>query len=186
MNDPDPQQEPSMEEILASIRRIISEDDTEGGPPADAAPAEPVPEPVPEPAPEPEPEPVAAASGADVLDLTDEVQNDGTVVNLDTGRSVDDGPASEVVELELKDVVDGPAIMADETVDAASDAMSSLVNVGEGGTTRNLGVGGRSIEDMVREMVRPLLKEWLDANLPGMVERMVASEIDRVSKRVQR
>jgi hypothetical protein len=40
----------------------------------------------------------------------------------------------------------------------------------------------RTLEDLVREMLRPLLKSWLDDNLPGMVERIVRSEIERVSR----
>ena len=40
----------------------------------------------------------------------------------------------------------------------------------------------RTLEDLVREMLRPLLKAWLDDNLPGMVERMVRAEIERVSR----
>ena len=40
----------------------------------------------------------------------------------------------------------------------------------------------RTLEDLVREMLRPLLKSWLDDNLPGMVERIVRAEIERVSR----
>ena len=40
----------------------------------------------------------------------------------------------------------------------------------------------RTLEDLVREMLRPLLKSWLDDNLPGMVERLVRAEIERVSR----
>jgi cell pole-organizing protein PopZ len=40
--------------------------------------------------------------------------------------------------------------------------------------------GGPTIEDLVREEVRPILKQWLDANLPPLVERLVRSEIERV------
>ncbi len=40
----------------------------------------------------------------------------------------------------------------------------------------------RTLEDLVREMLRPLLKSWLDDNLPGMVERIVKAEIERVSR----
>lgn len=40
----------------------------------------------------------------------------------------------------------------------------------------------RTLEDLVREMLRPMLKNWLDENLPGMVERLVRSEIERVSR----
>jgi cell pole-organizing protein PopZ len=40
----------------------------------------------------------------------------------------------------------------------------------------------RTLEDLVREMLRPMLKVWLDDNLPGMVERLVRAEIERVSR----
>ena len=40
----------------------------------------------------------------------------------------------------------------------------------------------RTLEDLVREMLRPLLKSWLDDNLPGMVERIVRAEIERVAR----
>jgi len=40
----------------------------------------------------------------------------------------------------------------------------------------------RTLEDLVREMLRPLLKSWLDDNLPGMVERLVRAEIERVAR----
>jgi hypothetical protein len=40
----------------------------------------------------------------------------------------------------------------------------------------------RTLEDLVREMLRPLLKGWLDDNLPGLVERLVRAEIERVSR----
>ena len=41
---------------------------------------------------------------------------------------------------------------------------------------------GRTLEDLVTEMLRPMLKTWLDDNLPGMVERLVRAEIERVSR----
>ena len=41
---------------------------------------------------------------------------------------------------------------------------------------------GRTIEDLVRDMLRPMLKTWLDDNLPGLVERLVRAEIERVSR----
>ena len=40
----------------------------------------------------------------------------------------------------------------------------------------------RTLEDLVREMLRPMLKTWLDDNLPGMVERLVRAEIERVAR----
>ena len=46
-----------------------------------------------------------------------------------------------------------------------------------------MGEGGKTIEDMVKEMLRPMLKEWLDRNLPPMVERIVEREIMRLTRR---
>jgi cell pole-organizing protein PopZ len=47
---------------------------------------------------------------------------------------------------------------------------------------RGLGVGGPGVtlEDIVRESLKPLLREWLDANLPDLVERLVRKEIERL------
>ena len=57
-------------------------------------------------------------------------------------------------------------------VDSAFNALAQTVLV----------QNARTLEDLVREMLRPMLKSWLDDNLPGMVERIVKSEIERVSR----
>jgi cell pole-organizing protein PopZ len=57
-------------------------------------------------------------------------------------------------------------------VDSAFNALAQTVLV----------QNARTLEDLVREMLRPLLKGWLDDNLPGMVERIVKAEIERVSR----
>ncbi len=57
-------------------------------------------------------------------------------------------------------------------VDSAFNALAQTV----------LSQNARTLEDLVREMLRPMLKSWLDDNLPGMVERMVRAEIERVSR----
>ena len=57
-------------------------------------------------------------------------------------------------------------------VDSAFNALAQTV------LTQN----ARTLEDLVREMLRPMLKTWLDDNLPGMVERLVRAEIERVSR----
>lgn len=57
-------------------------------------------------------------------------------------------------------------------VDSAFNALAQTVLV----------QNARTLEDLVREMLRPLLKSWLDDNLPGMVERIVKGEIERVSR----
>lgn len=57
-------------------------------------------------------------------------------------------------------------------VDSAFNALAQTVLV----------QNGRTLEDLVREMLRPMLKSWLDDNLPGLVERLVRAEIERVSR----
>lgn len=229
MSDQNTEQEPSMEEILASIRRIISEDgDEENAAPAAEA-AEAAPEPVAEegPAEEPEPEPEPAAE-EDVLELTDEVQDDGTVVNLNTGEPaaeaeleaeetpeefVETLEAEEEVELEMVDAEEEPAPaepaieetpepvpepaeeLAAEAAerlvsdDPAMTSVSSLSALAAAVDTHRRAVdpsiGPRTIEDLVKEVMRPMIKEWLDDNLPSLVERMVGREIERLTREAE-
>ncbi len=61
---------------------------------------------------------------------------------------------------------------AGAAVDSAFHALAQTV----------LSQNARTLEDLVRDMLRPMLKSWLDDNLPGMVERMVRAEIERVSR----
>ena len=161
-------QEPTMEEILASIRRIISEDDVEqaeeveeedGFPPP--APVEPEPEiedepPQPEPVrqPEPEPEPDLEPEPEDVLDLTDRIDPVGDIEPLRTG----------------------PALVSDPTAAAAAAAFGHL------SASLLMPHDLRTLEDVVRELLRPLLKQWLDDHLPDIVEAQVQAEIERISR----
>jgi uncharacterized protein len=157
--------EPSMEEILSSIKRIIAEE--EGAPagrrraPRIAAPAlepeaddgdevlelsEPMPAPrvepraEPEPTPMPKPRPTASAPVSDPAPV-----------------------AEPIVSREAADATRG-----------ALDVLSRLLVKPEPGNDGTL-------EGLVREMLRPMLREWLDAHLPDMVEAMVAKEIARIS-----
>ena len=225
MSDQEAQQEPSMEEILASIRRIISEDgeeETAAAPEAEAA--------APEPVPEPEEAEAPAEPEEDVLELTDEVQDDGTVVNLNTGEAVDEEETpeefvesldaeEEEVELEMVDADEEPAeeeaepepeaelepqpvaeaepeeILVDEAAnrlvsdDPAMTSVSSLSALAAAVDTHRRAVdpsiGPRTIEDLVKEVMRPMIKDWLDANLPSLVERMVGREIERLTREAE-
>ena len=125
-----------MEDILASIRRDLSEDEREEG--AEAAAAET------EPAPEPELE--------DVLDLTPEMIADDQAVSDPAAR-------------------------------ASADALEELARVLL--SQRDIPVGGRDVtlEGLVREILRPLLREWLDRNLPAVIERLANEEINRTADR---
>ena len=72
-------------------------------------------------------------------------------------------------------VADERPLMSNSTSAAVDSAFNTLAQT-------VLVQNARTLEDLVREMLRPLLKSWLDDNLPGMVERIVKAEIERVSR----
>jgi cell pole-organizing protein PopZ len=164
--------EPTMEEILASIRRIISEDDA---PAAESAPA-PEPEPVvaaaPPPAPEPEPEP----EPEDVLELTQRIEPPPAVVD-------------EIEAYEPEPARPAPAVLAsaseEETLVSLPTSFAAASAFGQLSAAIAMPASGRTLEDLVRELLRPLLKEWLDQNLSGIVEAKVAEEVERIARRVR-
>lgn len=155
------QPEPSMEEILASIRRIISEDEEEPAKPA--ARAEPV----------RQVEPVQRAAPTAFR------------AQQPAPAAIEPEPkfATEDVEMIRKNVAeaivdDDDGIVESTTAAAASRAFASLsqtVQVSDG--------QGRTLEDLVVEMLRPMIKDWLDANLPQIVEEKVEEEVQRVARR---
>jgi cell pole-organizing protein PopZ len=181
--------EPSMEEILASIRKIISDEE----PAAAAAGAAP------------------AAGADDVIELTQMVQEDGSVVDIKAAppeekpmaeaKPPQPAPAPEPAKAEApKAPPPAPAAPAPEKSTLVSEpaasksasALSSLastVEIERLATTPQmataLGNGARTLEDMVLEMLRPLLKDWLDKNLPGTVDRLVQKEIERIARKAQ-
>jgi cell pole-organizing protein PopZ len=180
--------EPTMEEILASIRRIISEDDAPPGEteaeaaPAPAAEAEPEPAPA---APEVEPEPIAAAAepepAEDVLELTERVEPE-TVGDL--AVYADQEPAPKPAPAAAPAPAPRPAVSADEGAPLMSEtsaiaAASAFTNLS---AAIPLPAVGRTLEDLTRELLRPLLKAWLDENLPRIVEAKVAEEVERIAR----
>lgn len=213
-------QEPSMEEILASIRRIIADDDTkpakapEAAPAArqPAAPATPPPAParpaVP-PAPKPATSPATPAAAAnsqdeidamlaeldgppkatlkptaaqatapDVLDLTESMTTPATPPPgpAPSFRTID--ASSDVVFANRPDPappMPDRGLISNETVKAVDSAFNTLART-------VIGQNARTLEDLVKEMLRPMLKSWLDDNLPSLVERIVRAEIERVSR----
>jgi uncharacterized protein len=68
-----------------------------------------------------------------------------------------------------------PQMLSRSTVSAVESAFNTLANT-------VLSNNARTLEDLVKEMLRPMLKSWLDDNLPGLVERIVKAEIERVSR----
>jgi len=161
--------DPSMEEILASIRKIIS----------DEVPPPVVETPPAEPASEPE---------EDILELTQMVQEDGSVVDLNTSKEPEPMPPPPPPP--PPPPVMSETLVSEPAASSAASALTSLASTVEierlaasPVTATTLGNGGRTLEDMVIELMRPLLKEWLDANLPATVDRLVQKEIERISKR---
>ena len=202
-------QEPSMEEILASIRRIIADDDGGGksAKAAEPAPAKPAPRPAPpppkpvantqddvdamladldQPAAAAKPEPVPKPAPApDVLVLT-EAMTAPAPAQPEGFRTIE-GEADVVFseKPDERNVVDearrqfnessGDQLLSNTTAMAVDSAFNSLAHT-------ILGNNARTLEDLVKDMLRPMLKAWLDDNLPGLVERIVRAEIERVSR----
>ena len=149
-------QEPSMEEILASIRKIISEDGEEGEEgEKEVAEAEP----------EPEPEPVFEED--DALELTDEFEPE---------------PVDEIALVD--EILEDEGLVSAATTDAGASAFAQLAGASD--PNLMLGRADRTLEALVREVMRPLLSTWLEANLPDVVERLVQAEIRKMSNKSDR
>jgi uncharacterized protein len=232
MTQPAKSQEPSMEEILASIRRIIADDDASKSPPKPpeaprAAPSRSAAaHAVSPPAEEPERSPSAieaegedlAVTGLqdpDILDLTesmaapeftepepmpqrasldkiesqpppDDVESEPVahdVLELDEepgfAAAPVAGPEPETIDKQQRLGVPGVSergqLLSGATTAAVDSAFNALAQT-------VLVQNARTLEDLVREMLRPMLKTWLDDNLPGLVERLVRAEIERVAR----
>jgi uncharacterized protein len=238
MTQPAKVQEPSMEEILASIRRIIADDEAKPAEkPAAAAPAPAAPRakpamkdippsaipaaqakaPAPPPKPAAPPPPAAPANnsqddidamlaGLDEDTAAEDVrppQPDGEVFELTDEMALPDPPPAPALppaasfskidpqdDLEFTEAkaaqrqpapdplrleMPMPPILSRTTVNAVESAFNTLAHT-------VLSNNARTLEDLVKEMLRPMLKSWLDDNLPGLVERIVKAEIERVSR----
>ena len=129
---------------------------------------------------------------ADVFELTDEMavpeppapppassfhkvepQDDLEFAESAAARALHRQPAYEPPPFES--AAPAPQILSRSTVSAVESAFNSLANT-------VLSNNARTLEDLVKEMLRPMLKGWLDDNLPGLVERIVKAEIERVSR----
>ena len=159
-----------MEEILASIRRIISDDQPSQ---TDASAGKPIA--VVQPAPAlAEPEPVASPEEEDVLDLTTPVQQAAPLQAVEpvAPPSMIAPPVTMAAPMAP---VNREALISQRTDAAVASAFGSLAHT-------VLSQNARTIDDVVKEMLRPMLKSWLDDNLPTIVERLVRAEIERVAR----
>jgi uncharacterized protein len=178
MTQPAKGQEPSMEEILASIRRIIADEDSAdsahsaGEHPPRAAPARAAP---------PSPEPTAREEGFDSVLARLHASSRPASPASQEPEPVEQ--AAEPVE-PVRDNDERPAIRRDAREQAlisaatAAAVESALNTLAEAVQVRN----GRTLEEVVTELLRPMLKSWLDDNLTGIVERLVRAEIERVTR----
>jgi uncharacterized protein len=155
MTQPAKASEPSMEEILASIRRIIADDDT-----TKLA----------------QPEPEVSRIPAAAHELFEEQPAETAPASQPAASRATPIPDfADVVEPAARGKPDEPQLVSRQTsaaVDAAFNKLAQTVRVSN----------ARTLEDLVRAMLRPMLKSWLDENLPRLVERLVRTEIERVSR----
>jgi cell pole-organizing protein PopZ len=199
-----PQHEPTMEEILASIRKIISEDSTES--PVAAAPVAATPAP-------------PAAVEADVLELTQELPEEPTPPPQPVRAAASaPKPESDVVFQTIEEpAVAAPApasqddIFSDKTRKALDDTFANIpddepARPAARGTSAGLGgLDGSSVEAVFERAVtnafdpvlhqwmdknksdlllavRPLIREWMDEHFPALLEGAVRNEVERVVK----
>lgn len=189
--------EPSMEEILSSIKRIIAEEgDAPGATRArrNARPAPKVTE-------------IAVSEDEDeILELSDPVPPEGQrirppAVEAQAGEAEEEAPAPAPVAPKVQAAKPAAPKPAAPVQSAAPDyesspaALEAIVSERVAQASRgSLDVlsrmivkpevqGSDTLEGLVREMLRPMLRDWLDANLPQIVEAAVAREIARISRR---
>ena len=182
-----------MEEILASIRRIIADDQAPKPAEAEAPPT---------------PAPAPAPPDDDVLDLAEVAEPvrkpepvafdipeiDFRMPEFDPEPEPDFEPAAAAKPDPFDFTPEPPpAPRVTERVRAAveEEVTERLVSSGTGESVGQhfqllahtvLSQNARTLEDLVKEMLRPMLKSWLDENLPHMVERLVRIEIERVAR----
>lgn len=197
------QQDQSMEEILQSIKRIIAEEGEEESGTA----AEPAAKQEEQPAAAPAPAPASAAD--DVLELTDVVDEDGvgdammeepetpaSAPSPQVSAPVSAQPAEsllEVVDRDVpaaahKDVLDDiDNLLSQEAAQASAKALRSIPAKPAPQAAPHISTpsmpfrAGGTVEDLVMEALRPMLKDWLNNNLPGIVEQLVEREIKKIS-----
>ena len=184
--------EPTMEEILSSIRKIISEDEPQPGEAAkDQEAAE-------------EAAPAAAAGMAqaeveelvdEVLELTDRVEEGAGQPGPDSSEereidailtTVTDAPAGEMQETETQRSSTG-GLISPKTDTAVTSTLANFFDEMVKDKTPQEAQSGSSptLDSIVREMLGPYLKAWLDENLEPIVERTVRDELKRMARRAE-
>jgi cell pole-organizing protein PopZ len=203
-----PEQEPSIEEILASIRQIISDDDdTRPAGNIELSADEKFDIPIYQPdAPKEEPK---RESFAEVLELTNEIASEEKTFDLSEDKF--EIPLSEPIiekdnsrdsDLDLSykeeptrkgmDMSGGQndidALFSAPAAEATTEAFSRLLgNIPiEREENKRLYADGRiTLEDITKDLLRPMLRQWVDDHLPSMVERLVEKELEKLARQAR-
>ncbi|HEY2179766.1 MAG TPA: DUF2497 domain-containing protein [Caulobacteraceae bacterium] len=171
-----------MDEILASIRRIITDDDAPAdeaaGKDSGAADA-----------------PATEAKKGDSAKTADAEPSSPPATKAEGSKkgAEDSGNVAEkeMAEPKVGDVAeatvgpDGVVLVSDKAASDTASAfakLSSAVKESAGETSMSMPAPGRSLEDVVRELLRPILKEWLESHLPEIVREHVEEEVARISR----
>jgi len=196
-------EEPSIEEILASIRKIISDEPTPSDEPQAGESDSTVLEKIEKEKPEEFTAPVE-----DVLDLaayaeesaigpTPEEHTGDANSDFDLGLEESDNGESMAQDMDISSIMAASdfissaiptmpeSLISPAVADAATAAFAKLNHASDSeySTTTQLWVGARTIEQVVEDLLRPMLRTWLDQNLPRLVERLVEKELARMARR---
>ncbi len=181
--------EPTMEEILSSIKKIIAEDS--GKVPSSLAARRNLDK-------TPSRDHLVSIPMSNVMPGVrnfhdDELPAKSPEIRLEPPVPENDDDVLELTEMAVEDTSIAPVadIVAIKPVDTSAEIISPVATAATRSAFESLSAlivkpevhGGDTLEGMVREMIRPMLKEWLDAKLPEVVEAMVAKEISRISGR---
>lgn len=154
--------EASVEEILDSIKKVIARDNREGS--------------------------LAERQQRAIkgLSASDDIDGEDGILDLAEAELIDD----DAVDFDAAAGDDGygddgdPALIAGSVRSSMQENFAALSMLAEPGARPQIVRSGEtSLEGMVREMLRPMLADWLDRNLPGMVERLVKAEIARIARK---
>ena len=113
---------------------------------------------------------------------------DEDVLELEPTMMIDPTPAAapryaEPRQPTSREVDAGHQLVGDQTEQNTRQSLGALRSVMREQRSLASHRGGPTIEEIVREEIRPMLRDWLDANLPGLVEQLVKSEIARIVER---
>ncbi len=179
--------DPSMEDILASIRRILSEDEAGGDAtqPHEQVEATGVPRPQEIPPPH---EARAASPTVGNAPPSKTLVLDASMMVAEPKMSAAPSTPSPVPMMNTQDqepTSPAPAttLVASSVAASAASSVGSLARSIAADRAAKVHSNGPTLDDIVREELRPVLKQWLDAHLPGMVERLVRVELERVISR---